>query len=156
MKLLKKFPFSFLILTLVFYCFVGCLFPAVEKHLTDELYVFAPDSVEQVAISYHYPPSSFYVLIEEMVIAVGFNDDFVIAKRQPANKKAILYYIIDVNKMKKDREKHLSNKDQAGQTEYFLPEQPKPLSIIEFNKRRKQMNIPDSLDFTLTYSNKEE
>lgn len=158
------------ILTIVGLC--SCGQPAVHKHLTDEFYLTAPDLVEQLSVSYHYSGASYSNLVNETVIAVGYDDNFIIVKQRPTEVDTTLYYIIDINEIKKEREKFVprtdtirysSNyKDVHGNdslgpertqisTSKFSPQTPEPLTLDDFKLKRKQLNIPDNLYFTIKY-----
>lgn len=160
------------ILTIIGLC--SCGQPAVHKHLTDEFYLTAPDLVEQLSVSYHYSGASYSNLVNETVVAVGYNDNFIIVKQRPAETDTTLYYIIDINEIKKEREKFISktdtiryssnykdihDNDSLGpeqtqiSTSKFLPQTPEPLTLDDFKLKRKQLNIPDNLDFTIKYEN---
>ena len=106
-------------------------------------------------------------------MTVGHNDDFIIVKQEPEDKDTVLYYIIDVNEIKKEREKIVSKtdtikyrthytdrngKDSLGaeqtqiSTSKFSPKTAEPLTFQEFKKKREILNIPKDLDFTLNYN----
>ena len=157
-----------LIVTLCYSCGV----PIVHKHLTDEFYLIAPDVLEQLSISYHYSGANYVGVVNKMVIAVGYNDNFIIAKQRPNDMDTTLYYIIDVNEIKKEREKFVSKidtiryhslyKDINGNdslgaeqiqisTSKFSPRSAEPLTFEAFISKRKQLKIPDSIDFTINY-----
>ena len=158
------------ILTIVTLC--SCGQPAVHKHLTDEFYLTAPDLIEQLSVSYHYSGATYSNLVNKTVIGVGFNDNFIIVKQRPGDTDTIQYYIIDVSEIKKEREKfvsktdtikyHSNYKDIHGNdslgpeqiqisTSKFSPKTTEPLTYDAFQLKRKQLKIPDSLDFTIKY-----
>ena len=56
----------------------SCGLPAVDKHLTDKFYLTAPDLIEQLSVSYRYSETGYSNLVNETVVGVGFNDDFII------------------------------------------------------------------------------
>ena len=107
-----------------------------------------------------------------MVVAVGYNDNFIIVKQRPTDIDTTLYYIIDINEIKKARKKFVSKtdtiryysnyKDIHGNdslgpeqtqisTSKFSPQTSEPLTLDDFKLKRKQLNIPDNLDFTIKY-----
>ena len=158
------------ILTIVNLC--SCGQPAVHKHLTDEFYLTAPDLIEQLSVSYHYSGASYSNIVNETVVAVGYNDNFIIVKQRPSNTDTTLYYIIDINEIKKERGKFVSKtdtiryysnytdihgKDSLGpeqtqiSTSKFSPQSSEPLTYETFKIKRKQLSIPDNLDFTIKY-----
>ena len=159
-----------IILTIV--TLYSCGQPAVHKHLTDEFYLTAPDLIEQLSVSYHYSGATYSNLVIETVVGVGFNDNFIIAKQRPSDTDTTLYYIIDINQIKNEREKFVSKtdtikyrsnyKDIHGSdslgpeqiqisTSKFSPKTAEPLTYEAFVIKRKQLNIPDNLDFTIKY-----
>jgi hypothetical protein len=163
-----------LIIIIAIITLCSCGQPAVHKHLTDEIYLIAPDLIEQLSVSYHYSGGSYSNLVNQTVIAVGYNDEFVIVKQCPSDKDTILYYIIDIKEIKKEREKFISKidtiryysnykdingKDSLGpeqiqiSTSKFSPKSAQCLTFEEFKAKRKQMNIPVNLDFTINYEN---
>jgi len=158
------------LLTIVTLC--SCGQPAVHKHLTDEFYLTAPDLIEQLSVSYHYSGASYSNLVNETVVAVGYNDNFIIVKQRPTNIDTTLYYIIDINEIKKEREtfvsktdtiryysnyKDIHGKDSIGpeqthiSTSKFSPQTSEPLTYKAFKIKRKQLNIPENLVFTIKY-----
>lgn len=149
-----------------------CGQPAVNKHLTDKIYLTAPDLAEQLSVSYHFSNSSYLNLVDETVIAVGYNDQFVIVKQRPSNKDTVFYYIIDIKEIKKERDKFVSKidtiryrshytningEDSLGSeqiqifTTKFSPMPPDNLTFEEFETKRKQLKVPETLDFTINY-----
>ena len=150
--------------------------PAVHERLTDEIYLIAPDAIEQVSVSYHVSGGSYSSLINAKLLAVGYNDAFVIAKHHPWESDSVCYSIIDVEEIKKEREKFVSKvdtirswsqyknvngKDSLGPEQIqivdtkFWPREAGHLTFQEFKTRRKQLNVPDSLDFTIDYQEME-
>lgn len=151
---------------------VSCGQPIVHKHLTDRIYLIAPDEMEQLSVSYQYSGASYTGLVNETVISVGYNDDFVIVKQSPNDKDTTLYYIIDVNAIKKDREKFVSKVDTIRYSSHykdingkdslsaeqvqisdskFSPVAAKPMTLEAFKIKRKQLRVPEDLDFTISY-----
>lgn len=132
----------------------------------------APDLVEQLCITYHHSGASYTTVVNETVIAVGYDDNFIIVQQRPTETDTILYYIIDINEIKKQREKFVPStdtiryranyKDIYGNdslgpeqtqisTSKFSPPTSEPLTFEEFKLLRKQLNITDNLDFTIKY-----
>jgi hypothetical protein len=109
---------------------------AYEHDLTGDYAVWAPDLVEQAAIVQKIPgTSSATVIVDSMVVAYGWNDDFIIAKQHP----------------------NLDGFDQVdtGLTHWFIVQVATgdvygPLAEKEYLQYRKEFNIPDDLDFTRT------
>src|SRR5690606_41253570 len=65
------------------------------------LFRSAPDLVEQLSVSYHYSGASYTNVVNETVVAVGYNDNFIIVKQRPIDIDTTVYYIIDINKDRK-------------------------------------------------------
>lgn len=164
---MKRLIFILTIVTLY-----SCGQPIVHKHLTDEFYLTAPDIIEQLSVSYHYSGATYSNLVNETVVGVGFNDDFIIVKQKPTDSDTILYYIIDINEIKKERKIFISKTDTIKYRSYykdihgndslgseqiqistskFSPRTAEPLTYEDFVIKRKQLNIPDNLDFTKNY-----
>ncbi|HPN18209.1 MAG TPA: hypothetical protein PK546_01645, partial [Chitinophagales bacterium] len=97
---------------------------------------------------------------------------FIIAKQRPSYKDTIQYYLINVNEIKQEREKFISktdtirwktvyknqnNNDSLGPEEIqisaskFSPNSADPLTIEEFKRKRKELNVPNDLDFSINY-----
>jgi hypothetical protein len=145
-----------------------------HKHITDKFYLVAPDLIEQLNISYHYKDQSYFGVVDQTVFAVGFNEDFIIAKQHPSswdkpiNKDTTLYYLIDIRAVKIERENYQEEsssykmlyKDRNGNdslgpeisnTSKYSPANSEPLTLEQFENLRKQLNVPDDLDFTMIY-----
>ncbi|OSY87064.1 hypothetical protein WH52_13465 [Tenacibaculum holothuriorum] len=109
----------------------------VEKEITNNYFLFANNKLDEMSIWFHSEEHSYQLIIPETVFAVGENGDYIIAKSHPKNKKngidkSITYYhIIEVRKKKANQ---YSN-----------------LNLEQFNKKREELNIPNSLSFKLTY-----
>jgi hypothetical protein len=164
--------FSILTLISTSIILTSCGQAIVHKHLTDKIYLTAPDLIEQLSVSYNYSGSSYKSIVNETVIAVGYNDNFIIAKQRPSYKDTIQYYLINVNEIKQEREKFISktdtirwktvykdqnNNDSLGPEEIqisaskFSPNSADPLTIEEFKRKRKELNVPNDLDFSINY-----
>lgn len=117
----------------------SCYFGAglVEKEIINNYFLFANNKLDEMSIWFHSEEHSYQLIIPETVFAVGENGDYIIAKSHPKNKKngldkSITYYhIIEVRKKKTNQ---YSN-----------------LTLEQFNKKREELNIPNSLSFKLTY-----
>ncbi len=117
----------------------SCYFGAglVEKEITDDYFLFANNTLDEMSIWYHAEKYSNRLIVPETVFAVGENGDFIIAKSHPRttengiNKSVTYYHIIEVDKKSTD-------------------ESPK-LTFEEFKSKRKRLNIPNDLDFEIVY-----
>src|SRR5687767_10406303 len=86
----------------------SCYFGAglVEEQLTDEIELIAINSLDEAEIIYSEKGNSVcYTLVQPTVLAVGHDDNFIIAKSRPIdfNDNTIYYHIIEVGKVSKDR-----------------------------------------------------
>jgi hypothetical protein len=109
---------------------------AYEQDLSGPYAVWAPDSVEQAAIVEKIPDSSgATVVIDAMVFSYGWNDDFIIVKQHP-NADGI-------------------DAVDAGVTQWFILDVANekvygPLTEEAYHRTRRDLGVPDSLDFTKT------
>jgi hypothetical protein len=117
----------------------SCYFGAglVEKEITDDYFLFANNSLEEMSIWYHAEKYSNRLIIPETVFALGENGDFIIAKSHPRNienginKSVTYYHIIEVDKKS-------------------IEESPN-LTLEQYENKRKMLNIPKNLDFEIVY-----
>ena len=107
----------------------------VEEQLTDEIELMAINSLDEAEIIYSEKGNSvYYTLVQPTVLAVGQDDNFIIAKTRPIvlNDNKIYYHIIEVRKVSKDRH-----------------EQTFPLTAEQFESERRRLGVPKELDFTI-------
>lgn len=117
----------------------SCYFGAglVEQEITDDYFLFANNSLEEMSIWYHAEKYSNRLIIPETVFALGENGDFIIAKSHPRNienginKSVTYYHIIEVDKKS-------------------IEESPN-LTLEQYENKRKMLNIPKNLDFEIVY-----
>lgn len=114
----------------------------IEDKITNNIYLTAINSYDELSIWCSIDESSVrYLLVPETVFAVGYNDDFIIAKSHPKNsgeeinKNLTYYHIIEIDKLSQQN-----------------PEQSISLLKEQFEYKRKEFNIPADLDFTIMYS----
>jgi hypothetical protein len=125
----------------VFFLLQSCLFGVglVEKELTSNFWLIANNTYEDLHISYSKKETNaHYILVEEIVFLVGYNEDFNIAKSHPISIPGSTYYhIIETSKVR--------NGD-SDKVPFYTYEQ--------FNYLRKKFNIPIELDFTIDFQKK--
>jgi hypothetical protein len=117
----------------------SCYFGAglVEKEITDNYFLFANNTLDEMSIWYHAEKYSNRLIVPETVFALGENGDFIIAKSHPKNldsgidKSVTYYHIIEVEKKS--------------------AEQSPNLTLEQFENKRKKLNIPNELDFEIVY-----
>jgi hypothetical protein len=120
----------------------GCYFGAgvVEQNLPDDFFLFANNSLDENSIWYKTGEHSSAIIVGETVFAVGYNEDFIIAKRHPkdsinqVNKKITSYHIIEIDKMSKRN-----------------PEKSIDLTKEQYSSMRKRLKLPDSLKFETVF-----
>lgn len=120
---------------------LGCQQLAVREKIIDNYFLVAADASQWTSLSYHEDTegTNYSSLIESTVFAVGYNDKYMIVKQYPCtfpnppNKKIINYYILPLKKGMDWRTKN----GLIG-----------PLTVEQFTKQRKELNIPNSLTFT--------
>ena len=63
----------------------SCYFGAglVEKEITDDYFLFANNSLDEMSIWFHAEKYSNRLIVPETVFALGENGDFIIAKSHP-------------------------------------------------------------------------
>tara|TARA_R110000765_G_scaffold287187_1_gene383646 strand:- start:1134 stop:1550 length:417 start_codon:yes stop_codon:yes gene_type:complete len=117
----------------------SCYFGAglVEKEITDDYFLFANNSLDEMSIWFKTEKYSNRLIVPETVFALGENGDFIIAKSHPKNlenginKSVTYYHIIEVDKKS--------------------TEQSPNLTLEQFESKRKRLNIPKDLDFDIVY-----
>ena len=120
--------------------FASCGF-VTEQKIIENYYFIATDDSEGMHLSYHESSdeNDYGTLIGATVFAVGNNDDYMIVKQHPRifpnppDKKTTNYYILPLTKGMDWRTKN----GLLG-----------PLTLEQFIKKRKELNIPDSVTFT--------
>ena len=117
----------------------SCYFGAglVEKKITDDYWLLAINTLDEMSIWFNGEKYSNRLIIPETVFALGENGDFIIAKSHPKNiesgidKSVTYYHIIEVDKKN--------------------PEQSPNLTLEQFNNKRKELHIPNDLNFDIVY-----
>lgn len=109
----------------------------VEREITDDYFLFANNTLDEMSIWYNAEKYSNQLIVPETVFAVGVNEDFIIAKSHPKttengiDKNVTYYHIIEVNKKS--------------------TEQSPNLTLEQYERERKKLNIPNNLDFDIVY-----
>jgi hypothetical protein len=114
--------------------FIGCK-GVSDEQVVGRYYLVAMDYVkEETSLSYKLEDGNYVGVVDKTIFAVGFNDNYIIAKQHPSNNRAITnYYIVPIYK-----ENTLSpEKGLIG-----------ALTLEQFNEKRKEFNIPDEVTFT--------
>jgi hypothetical protein len=107
-----------------------------EEQIVDVYYLTACDSEEDMCIQ------GDMVVIKSTVFAVGYNEDFIIAKQhphefaKPIDKSITNYYIIPL----KNKVSEFPDSNKIG-----------PLTLEQFTEKRKELNVSDSLKFTIEF-----
>lgn len=106
-----------------------------EYKVVGRYYLVAVDYVKEgTSLNFQLDDNSSYGVVKETVFAVGFNESYIIAKQHPSNNRAITnYFIVPIY-----TENTLwAEKGVIG-----------PLTLEQFNEKRKELNIPDEVTFT--------
>ena len=77
-----------MIFIMLIFLFQSCLFGAglVEREITDDYWLFANNEMHEMSIWHHSENrSGGELIVEETVFAIGYNDNFIIAKSHPKN-----------------------------------------------------------------------
>lgn len=134
---MKKITFNLFILLL----FASCMGLAIKEKLIDNYYLIASDDINGLDLCYHESSDgdNYNGIIEATVFAVGYNKDYMIVKQHPRifpnppDKKITNYYILPLKK-------EMDWKTKNGLIG--------PLNLMQFNEKRKELNIPDNVTFT--------
>lgn len=122
--------------------FYSCHGLALEEKIVENYYLIAGDDPEGTFLSYHDSSdgNNFSALINATVFAAGYNDDYMIVKQHPRtfpnppDKKITNYYILPLKK-------GMDWKNKNGLIG--------PLTLLEFSEKRKELNIPNEVKFTI-------
>ncbi len=122
-----------LLLVVFIFCLASCSGMVIERHLFGNYYLAAPDVYEQSSLGYRNPGEDGYVIIiEETVVAAGFNKEYIIAKQYKGSPTDYNYYILPIRDgSEPDR------RDVIG-----------PLTQKEFEQKKEELKIKN-LDFTV-------
>lgn len=103
-----------------------------KKHLVGNYYLVAANAPEQMEIIFNSNPGErqSQKRIGETVYAVGWNDDYLVAKQHPRNDRRIEnYYYLEI---RRDYEFAAPNASVIG-----------PLTEAEFKRRKAQLGLPE-------------
>ena len=142
MNKIRAFFFIYLILTLQ-----SCLFGVglVEEKISDNIYLTAINKYDELSVWHSLDNTSIRnLLIPETVFAIGYDNEFIIAKTHPKNsnnginRELIFYHIIEIDKTRK-----------------FGPKQSVSMLKEQFEYKRKELQVPDNLDFKIVFRQNE-
>ena len=126
--------------TVVMFHIVGCK-GLSSKKITDNYFLIAMDyEKEKTNLSYKISSGDYIGVITSTVFAVGYNEDFIIAKQHPRkfpnppDKSITNYFIIPI----KDKVRQSPDDNKIG-----------PLTESEFKEKRKELGIPDEVTFSI-------
>ena len=134
---------------MVFIGFVhSCESLAIKDHLVGNYYMVASDDQHHLGLGYHTPEDedTYGEIVPATVFAVGFNENYFILKQhpyifaKPPNTKIKNYYILRNQKIFDFR----TRDGLYG-----------PLTFNQFNTKRHELGIPDSLNFSKVYKDLE-
>jgi hypothetical protein len=128
--------------TIILLMFAGCMGLAMKENFFGNYYLVATDKIEDLSLCYHANSDGdiYGDIIQATVFAIGYNEKYIIAKQHPRtfphppNKAITNYFILPLKQ-------GMDWKTKNGLIG--------PLSLEQFNEKRKQLNIPDSLKFTI-------
>lgn len=133
---MKERKIAFAIISLVFISLfiAGCFaLPAHEEIIVDDYGLFAADTIEQTVLC-KFEEKSFRTVVDSMIFSVGWNDEYIIAKRHPytdkygmeIDRKVIEYYIVE-----------LDSESVFG-----------PFVLEEYRAKKKELGIDPNLGFS--------
>lgn len=130
----------------VFCIFTSCYGTSIKEQFIENYFIIAGDDPSEAFLAYHVsrPVDSeesmlYGSIIGATVFAVGHNDKFIIAKQHPRtfpgppDKSITNYYILPF----------LEGMDWETKNGLIGP-----LTLEEFNRKRNELEIDDSLTFT--------
>ena len=113
------------------------------KHITENYYLTKVDystNNQQLSYKLEQYEGGFVGVVEPIVSAIGFNEDFIIVKQHPApfsettiDKNITFYYIVPLKK----KVHHSPDENKYG-----------PFSHQEYLQKRKELKIPNELTFS--------
>jgi hypothetical protein len=120
---------------------MGCIGFDTKEKITGNFYLVAPDDQMELSLSYCDPAQKNIcdVIVNATVFAVGYNKDYIIVQQHlrkfpdPANKNITNYFILPIE-----------NQNKKWGNYYGLIG---PLTIEQFKEKKRELNIPDSLNF---------
>ncbi len=111
---------------------IGCIGAAHNEKLVKNYFLGAFDIDEELSLQAVDPNGYAFDVVPATVYAVGFNDEYIIAKQHPLqfqaseNRSITNYFIVPIGKPPKSYEHH----EVWG-----------PLTITEFEAKRKDLGI---------------
>jgi hypothetical protein len=129
-----------ILLMVVCLCY-SCQQPDVLRHITGDYFLIAADVEEQLTLSCQLTSGSTYShIIESTVFAIGYDENYIIAKQHPKDLIDITnYFILPIKNVAVDT----VEKGLIG-----------PLTLQEFEQKRKELNL-EQLKFTIVYKDLE-
>ena len=130
-----------IILLLLLPIFSGCQYGTHKDKIIDKYFLTYVDTESMLSLSYDLENGDFIGVVNDAVFAVGYNSNFIIVKNHPfvepdsINRTVTNYYIVKIDK---NISKYKVDENKIG-----------PMTELNFNKKRKELKIPDNLDFTI-------
>ena len=128
--------------------FVSCSGLAIKENITGNYYLIATDTGDDCALDYHEPndENNYAGIIGATVFAVGYNDKYIIVKQHPRvfpnppNKEITNYFILQIT----------DGFDWRNKSSLYGP-----LTLVQFNEKRKELGVPEDLQFTKIFKDLE-
>lgn len=125
---------------LSFFC--GCTGTYTKIKIVENYFLIATDVAEDLSLCYHESndDSNYGIIIQPTVFAIGFDDNYIIAKQHPriftkfSDKKVTNFFILPRKRIFDWRTKN----GLIG-----------PLTENEFIKKRAELKIADEVKFTI-------
>ena len=130
-----------IILFLLLPIFSGCQYGMHKEKITDKYFLTYEDNESDLSLSYDLDDGTYIGVVNNTIFAVGYNSNFIIVKNHPfvepdsINRTVTNYYIVKIDK---NISKYKVDENKIG-----------PMNELNFNKKRKELKIPDNLDFTI-------
>jgi Protein of unknown function (DUF3997) len=112
-----------------------------EELIFGKFYLIELDYIKEDRTLSYSLGDSYIGVIDKTVFAVGYDENYIIAKQHPNNNKRITNYFIVDSKIK---DKYWIEKGVFG-----------PFTLSEFKKKKRELNISVSVKFTKEYNDYE-
>lgn len=114
---------------LIFTIFVQNCDRIRAKRVTDKYYLIRSEmDLKKYYLSYGLPEGDYIGVIEPDIVAIGFDKNYILVKQNDLG--TINYFIIRL---------------QIKKFDYFFRQVIGPLNKIEFNNKKKELMLPDTL-----------
>ncbi|NEW85145.1 MAG: DUF3997 domain-containing protein [Mariniphaga sp.] len=131
---------NWIMILFVVFSLLSCSDFVIKKNIVGNYYLIATDTEDDLGLAYHEPEDgqNYATIVDATVFTIGFNDKFINVKQHPRtfpnppDLNITNYYILP---LKKGMDWKIKN-GLIG-----------PLTLDEFNEKRKELNIANDIKF---------